>query len=69
MMYGVIGMAIVMIVLIVVQARERRDLYDRIMARDLMEYRDDTPKSPKSAYDRARARWRNNNKDDDKESK
>lgn len=54
-----IAMAAVMIALMVIQHIERKDLYDRIMSRDLNEYRDELPKPPKTAVAKAKERWKN----------
>lgn len=51
-------LAIIIIELIIFQHFERKDLYNRIMSRDLSEYKGGKTKSPLSAHEKVLKRWR-----------
>lgn len=57
--YGVITLLCVIIFLqSLVHRAERKDLYNRIMSRNLTEYKGEGCRSVKSAHDRVIRRWR-----------
>lgn len=53
-----IGYISVILVLIIVHRFERKDLYNRIMSKNLTEYKGEKRISAKSAHDRVLKRWR-----------
>lgn len=56
---GIIALLIIVIVLLItVQHFERKDLYNRIMSKNLTEYKGEKCISAKSAHDRVVKRWR-----------
>ena len=64
--YGVITLLCVIIFLqSLVHRAERKDLYNRIMCRDLSEYKGKNPHSVKSAHDRVIRRWRGKEGEDE----
>ena len=50
--------AAIITVLIIFQHFERKDLYNRIMSRDLNELRGGNVKNPLSGHDKVMKRWR-----------
>lgn len=61
----IFGLITIIFVQAISHRLERKDLYDRIMCRDMSEYKNkDKPKeSPKSAHKRVIERWRKKNDD------
>lgn len=49
---------IIILVLVMVQHFERKDLYNRIMSKNFIEYKGEKRQSFKSAHDRVLKKWR-----------
>lgn len=54
----------VILLLVITQHFERKDLYNRIMCRDLAEYKGEKMYSVKSAHDRVLNKWRGRSGED-----
>ena len=64
--YGVIALLCVIIFLqSLVHHCERKDLYNRIMSKNLTEYKGEKCRSVKSAHDRVIRRWRGKESEDE----
>ena len=64
--YGVITLLCVIIFLqSLIHRAERKDLYNRIMSRNLTEYKGEKPLSVRSAHDRVIRRWRGKEGEDE----
>lgn len=54
----IIALCAVIVAIEVLHWLERRDLYNRIHAKDYREYKQDQPKQPMSKHDAVLRRWR-----------